>query len=371
MVKKVVLLFTLVLYFAFVQSTVMAQDQYNRSVYLNNLQKKIESNWLTPRKSIGKSAIISFIVNRDGSISNVEVLRSSRDLQFDESVMNAICKSAPFGPLANDENTFSVQFYFSPTYTSMTTAADKRQLFDSSNATFNVANKSTNTSADIDFTNYTDSLQKKINSNWATKDLKTSIEAMADIKINKDGSLDNVELLKSSSKRKVDNEVLDAISKSVPIDALPDGFNYDSQNVQLTFNYNYSANDNTSEHHVIASINVVNGYDKYTKQVNDIINNILKGKSYYLHKDLLLEISIDKTGRVKYARIQKPSQDSNFDRKILATIQKLAFPPIPEEMNLDNVTLSYEFVTQRDISFPVVIDFILNLGSKQLKSFCI
>lgn len=369
MMKKIALLFMLVLNIVFVQNTVQAQGEYDKDLYMTNIQKKIEANWIIPSKSTGKSAVISILLDQDGFVTDAEILRTSNDDAFDKSAIDAVFKPRSFGPLVNGKNTLNIQFFFSPIFTSMTTVDDTKQILNPKNSNIvNVANTTPNT----DLTDYTSNLVNQIYSNWNPKSKKHEREAIADIKIGKDGTLKNISLIKSSNNCAFNKQILDTISNSLPVNALPAGYNQDDANIRLNFQYSGTTKENKiGTHDIRANVKIINGYDKYTKQVEDVIADSLKGRRVLFHKDLLLEMTINKNGQLKYVKVKTPSKDKNFDRTTLSILQKTSFPPIPQEMGLDNITLNYEVVTQRGYTWRDFLDhYILHLGTTELKSFC-
>lgn len=362
--KKIFLVTTLIFNFILIQNTVFAQEQYTQTFYVDAIQKKIEHNWIRPLESTGKSAVLSFTVNNDGSVSDVDILRSSGSDKFDVSVVNSVYKAMPFEHSAEINKPINIQFFFSPIFLSATAVSDKNQS--------NIVNVS-NISPYINFSDYTDNLQSRIDSNWNPKTLAKEKNAIASVKISKDGSLDNFYIVKSSRSKKFDRDIMEAIADSVPMDAFPDGINAPDTDVQLTFSYNRSKLDNnqvTYTHYVNANVMNIKGYDKYTKQAEKILSDSFKDKRYFFHKDLIVELEINKSGGLKYVKIIKPSKDKNFDRKMLAILQKTSFPPVPETIPFNDVVLNYEIVTQRGGSFhDFISDCLLHGGTTGLKSF--
>ncbi|MDD3437065.1 MAG: TonB family protein [Candidatus Gastranaerophilales bacterium] len=362
MMKKVVLLFVFVINFMFVQNNVFAQEQFPQDFYLDRIQKKVGLNWLEPLNSSGKSAILSFSVNQNGTVSNMQVFRSSGDVHFDESVVAAVYKAAPFEQFPNQKKV-NIQFFFSPILLSITPVSDKEQ----SNIV-NVADKNVY----IDFSEYTDNLQNKINANWKPKKSKKDLTAIANITISQDGSLDKFSILKSSRSRKFDRSVLDAISNSVPMDTFPAWVKAPCTDVQLTFNRKYNKNDKNAvyDHYVDANVMNVVGYDKYIGEVERILADYFKGKRYFFHKDVIAEVKINREGKLRYAKLTKPSKDKNFNRKVLAILQTTSFPPIPQSIPFDSVTLNYEILTQKGNSLrDFVCDYMIFGFTTELKSF--
>lgn len=348
MIKKIILLLVLILNLVFVQNTVLAQGKYVKKLYVDSLQDKVETNWIKPEKINGKSAVVSFDLDKNGNISNVELLRSSKDKIFDKSAVDAIYKSLSFGPLPDDKDSLSVQYFFSPIFTSPTLVNKQNPLSRNQNGYFiNIANRTSY----VDMESYANNLQEKINSNWNPKSRKSKTTIVS-LEIGKSGSIDNLTLSKSSQDKSFDRNVFDTILNSVPFEALPAGLESDSKKIQLVFNYNSSNKLGEPEHYITANSNNIKGYDKYIKQVECIISSSFEGKKYASNQDLLLEMNIDKTGKLVYVQLQKPSQNKNFDREILSIVQKTSFPPIPDEMNLNNFIQKYEVFTQKGHLIP-------------------
>jgi len=363
MIKKIVLLLVLVLNFVFVQNNAFAKDEYVKDFYINAIKERVELNWLRPVDAEGKSAVVSFTVNTDGSVSNVSILRSSKNINYDKAAVRAVYKSAPFYLAAEYNEPVNIEFFFSPIFTMATAVGDKNE----SNIE-NVANVS-DASAFIDFSAYTDALQDKINSNWCPKIMEENKQVIASMEVSKDGSLGKFYIVKSSRDKKFDREILDTIANSVPYDAFPDGIKAPATKVQLEFNLEHST-VKTINHSVKASVMNVKGYDKYIAQVEDVLADSLKNKRYYRYKDLTVEIKINKVGKLKYVKIIKPSTDKKFDRKVLAILQETSFPSIPETIPFEDVTLNYEIVTQKEYTASYfVFDYLFNLGTVGLKPF--
>lgn len=365
MIKKIILLGALLVNLLVYQNAAFAGNEYETTFYVNGIQKKIERNWLLPEDAKGKSAVVSFTVNNDGYVSNVNMVRSSDNDLFDKSVVSAVYKATPFHHPSDIEETLNIEFFFSPVFTSA------EVLNDNSNDT-KIINVS-RISPYINFSDYTDSLQNKINDNWNPKSSAKEKTAIASIQIAKDGALNNFYIVKSSRNKNFDRDILDTIAASVPMDSFPEGINAPMTDIQLTFNYskpNPKDKNVNSGHYVFANVMNIKGYDKYTQQAEQVLADSFKGKRYFHYKDLIVELKINKTGKLKYVKIQKSSGDKNFDRKMLAILQKTSFPPVPETIPFDDVTLNYEIVTQRGRTFnDFIFDYLIFGGTTGLKSF--
>lgn len=362
MLKKFILFITFILYSVFIQNIAFAEDNYIQKRYIDDLQDEIQSNWFVADKTCYKSAVVSFEINKDGEIVDAEIYRSSQDKDFDKSVIEAIYKAAPFRPLVGDEDTLNAKVFFSPVFTSLIINNNSDH---SSENIVNVANMNT----DIDFSDYILNLQTKIDSNWLPKSFKKQREAIFSVEIDKDGSLDNIKNLKQSGNKKFDINICDTIAMSVPMDPLPD--NSKSKNVQLTFKYNNTKVNIGDKHYVSANINP-DYYYEYIQQIQKIVSSSIENKRCYFFKDLLLEMNIDKTGKLVYVKIQSPSKDKKFDRTILTTLQSYSFPPFPEKLDSDAITINYEIITKARYSFSDFVKSYLIFGGKRdLSSFCL
>lgn len=366
MIKKLVLLSTLILVSVFYKTAAFAETGYSDDMYLSRVKDKIDSNWFEPLNSKEKGAVVTFDINKDGRFSNVKFLRSSNDEDFDKSALEAVYKASESCPVPSS-NPLSVQVYMHSGYMNIG-RYDKNPILPNSNSgIINVANRDVNG----DFSAYTENLINQISTEWHPK-YKKDREAIVSVKIDKDGALNNVEFLKTSRKAKFNKEVVDAISNSVPFSPLPAQFSENSKDVILTFEYSYDRKNKNTVYYINSQIDNKKGYDKYAGEINSIISNALEEKRLFLYKDILLMLSIDKTGKLEYVKIKQPTSSVRFNRYIISTIQNLSFPPIPEEMNANSFTTDFKIVTQREPKFKdLMINYFIYLGRKRLSSFCI
>ncbi len=72
--------------------------------YYGLLRDKVQENWLYPQglKDATVSVIVSIKIARSGKLLDVAVEKSSGDKAFDESLLKAVKKAAPFPPLPVD-----------------------------------------------------------------------------------------------------------------------------------------------------------------------------------------------------------------------------------------------------------------------------
>jgi protein TonB len=83
--------------------------------YVNIVNRTVAQNWYTqeadPRASAGKSVVILFDINRDGTPSNPRVETRSGSPSLDLSAMRAIQRVEGFGPLPQGDH-ITVEYTF-------------------------------------------------------------------------------------------------------------------------------------------------------------------------------------------------------------------------------------------------------------------
>jgi TonB family protein len=67
--------------------------------YLDRLLSLIDANWVRPSMGSGVRAIVSFRIQRDGSLADLRVSESSGYNSFDLAALRAVQNAAPFPPL--------------------------------------------------------------------------------------------------------------------------------------------------------------------------------------------------------------------------------------------------------------------------------
>ncbi|MDX1396314.1 MAG: TonB C-terminal domain-containing protein [Gemmatimonadota bacterium] len=88
--------------------------------YMNNIIRQVNRYWRPPTGGRAYRAEISFVIHRDGSVSNIEWVRRSGSPQFDLLCMSAVesaGRAQAFGPLpaSYPRDQLFVSFYFDPT----------------------------------------------------------------------------------------------------------------------------------------------------------------------------------------------------------------------------------------------------------------
>lgn len=86
--------------------------------YVSAVRNRVSSNWLQttvdPSVQWAPRAVVTFDILRDGTVTNVQVLRSSGNASVDNSAVRAILSSNPLNPLPNEYagSKVSVEFWF-------------------------------------------------------------------------------------------------------------------------------------------------------------------------------------------------------------------------------------------------------------------
>lgn len=374
--KKAGLLFT-ILGVILLQNPIFAQDKNIDDFYLNRLQDRIEQNWIVPRKCDYKYTNILFTIDNEGNLVSADVIKSSKDDNFDNKALLTINKAIPYEKFAvsNGKNSRTYKAYFNGDTIVVNNVNDvpiQKEI------------------DDIVFANYIDTVQNKINSNWQPTSFRSKRNAIVVLGIEKDGTIRDIEVQKSGQKKKFDQEIGDAINKSVPFEVLPAELNADYKNIQLEFVYDNAKRKYTlgkkrykyvagSKHYILPHFPVQAGYEEYSAKVEEIIAKRLAKMhqtKYFCKKDIMVKINIDKNGKVKYVRITSPTAKDNFirkefDRKVTAALNSVTFPSFPDTLNKDEITLNYRILTQRNRYFTDFICYVGNLFRTGLTSFCV
>lgn len=67
-------------------------------LYTQQLQRRVQESWIVAEKRPGLVASVSFKIQANGEVQDVDLMRSSGDATFDQSVLRAVRKATPFPP---------------------------------------------------------------------------------------------------------------------------------------------------------------------------------------------------------------------------------------------------------------------------------
>lgn len=82
--------------------TANAQVQADFSQYMQNLQTNLQKNWIAPDFLPEGHIRVLFKIDREGNVISGDILESSGNRLYDESAVDAIHKSEPFGKFPNN-----------------------------------------------------------------------------------------------------------------------------------------------------------------------------------------------------------------------------------------------------------------------------
>lgn len=89
------------------------------------------------------------------------------------------------------------------------------------------------------FETFMQNLQSDMMQNWNPPKIGTNARVVVLMKIKKDGSLESVEILKSSDNSEMDKAALDAVNATAPFQPLP--LSFKGENIDVNFSFNYNA----------------------------------------------------------------------------------------------------------------------------------
>lgn len=93
---------------------------------------------------------------------------------------------------------------------------------------------------------YMNNMQHTVKANWNPKtNSENSTRVILKYRIHKNGEISNIEVLKSSGDKELDNTAIEAVKKSSPLAELPDALPKNYVDVNFSFDYNiFRGNEN-------------------------------------------------------------------------------------------------------------------------------
>ncbi len=354
MIKKILLLAFCLLFMQNIQSVSAKSID---DIYLFNMKTKIESNWINYDNKSDNSTVVNFKVDRTGTIFDVNIIRSSGNENFDKSAIMAVYKAAPFKPFSKGtiSNTLTMNFFFSPKNTFLN-VADTPNYSHTSSQFMQILDN-------VNYGYYFYNLKQRISSNWDVKSYYENKSTITLLKINKEGLINSLNIIKSSGDKNFDSDVIDAIKKSVPFDIFPKKSEKESLNLQLSFYYT-SLKPRIGESKISCcfldyNTDLMVDYENYKKQVEKVLSTNLPKKMYKLKRKVLLKLTIDKTGKISCINIEKPSKSKAFDKKMIKAVNNKSFPAIPTSLNKKDFSfLCYLETSKKDFSRGFISGFL-------------
>ncbi len=97
-----------------VNYTLSAAQSENLTSYITNLQKKVNDTWSPEKMTAAQSVELAFLVNPDGSVSDLRIVKSTENEEFNNFALNAVKNSAPFDifPASFNKEPLKLKFIF-------------------------------------------------------------------------------------------------------------------------------------------------------------------------------------------------------------------------------------------------------------------
>jgi TonB family protein len=94
------------------------QLQADFSEYMSNVHSKLQKNWITPDFLENGHVRVIFKIDRQGNVISGDIIESSGNQLFDESAVDAIHKSEPFGdfPENSSRQTITINYSFDTSF---------------------------------------------------------------------------------------------------------------------------------------------------------------------------------------------------------------------------------------------------------------
>jgi TonB family protein len=116
------------------------QVQQDFSPYMDAVRSKLQKNWIPPDFLEEGHARVLFKVNRNGRIIGANIIESSGDSIYDESALEALRKSEPFGvfPEQTTRETITINYSFD---TSLVKTDKMKEYYERAKSSFNTDKK--------------------------------------------------------------------------------------------------------------------------------------------------------------------------------------------------------------------------------------
>jgi len=163
--------------------------------YMSQLQSKIQ--WTPPQKTTAEKVTVFFTIAKNGQVSAVKVQEPSGDPAADSLAIECIKKSGPFAPLPAGRNSLDV--------------------------TFTLPCKRGHTASGVDMNPYFAEFSEKIHRTWWVPKRLLFFQVSVKMNINKDGSVSQLSVTKSSGDKNADRLAIIGIKRASPFAPLPEG----------------------------------------------------------------------------------------------------------------------------------------------------
>lgn len=183
-----------------------------------------------------------------------------------------------------------------------------------------------------------------------TKDLKDQTKVGIAFQIKKDGTIQNLKILKSSGFKEVDDSVLNSLKKSAPFPPITEKVDI------LNINYEFNLSPPIVRKEEAAQLKEINKekYNSYYQKVKERISANWKRPDVKLNNPTKVtvgfEIAMD--GSVKNLKIVEYSDNPDIDSSGIKAINDSApFLPIPEDIGISSLPINYTFAISQMPNF--------------------
>lgn len=214
------------------QSTNAKSEDLNFDTYMRNFQKRIKSNWTQSVYQSDKASVAMITLNKNGEISNVQLVRSSGDNNFDNEILAAINASAPFDTLSGEINEDSIQLQLSFFYNALRSYAGNQYKISCSRVT-------PDSHLIYTYESYKSQIESILASNLPILSYFKQRDILLRLVIDKTGKLVSINVEKSSGNEKFDKKILSSI-QTCSFPPISKSLNRDS----ITFNYSIKTKKN-------------------------------------------------------------------------------------------------------------------------------
>lgn len=186
----------------------------------------LKSNWKYENTNSALTAKFAFLIDKNANISNILLIKTSGNKQYDTDCLEVLKKSSPISVQGLDISNDYVSMVLSFNNGDKTVSIDDM-------ASVMKPNK-----GEPDFGTYMKRLQKKIKSNWSPPKGKESNKIVLKFTVLRDGNLSEIKVIKTSNDRSTNGAAIRALVMSAPFEPLPKEYKGKSVDIEFTFDYN-------------------------------------------------------------------------------------------------------------------------------------
>jgi len=194
--------------------------------------------------------------------------------------------------------------------------------------------------------NYLNQVKKEIGKIWKP-DLNllrsaTNNKISVNFYLDKEGNPSEIEILESSGKADIDENIIETVKKNAPYLKIPESAMIDKANISYTFLIEKSGSS-SSQKEVLA----------YHRTISNIVTKNFKPPHFGTNKYASVRFLISEEGKVKDFEITESSENEKFDEKCKAAV--LNSEPFPKPP-IKDLAINYSFSKKSPLNgFPIII----------------